>query len=235
MNTNYDIFLVRDISNDGQTIIGKSQSGTGGYNPAFVRGGKLYQLFNCGEEDWEDEKKNFNGGELLTIDADGNIYGAYMDAEATTKYFVYTADNKLVYYDNAYTCGTANGKKFASSEAGVPYLLDCSEDGSVVVGGDVVSFAGGMANCPSLSYDEKVVNSIDRLNQIKNNVSVDFTAGGVIYINGEYQKATVYDVAGQVVGKGGQGKAFNMDGKASRVYIVKVQTSNGTKTFKVAR
>ena len=233
-DVNYDIFLVRDISNDGKTIIGKSQSGTGGYYPAFDRNGKLYQLFNCGEEDWADEEKNFNGGELWTIDAAGNMYGGYVDAEGTTKYFVYTVDGKLEYVANPSTCGTADGKRFSSSDAGLPYLLDCSEDGNVVVGGALTEAPGGAANCPALSYTDKVVNSVDRLDKIAKNVSVELTKGGTLYVNGEYQKASVYNAAGQLVAEGRQGKALHLGG-ANSAYIVKVLTADGSKTFKIAK
>ena len=66
-------------------------------------------------------------------------------------------------------------------------------------------------------------------------MSVSFAGGNTLFVNGEYDKATIYNAAGAVVAEGRQGKAFNMAGKAAGTYIVKVDTANGMKTFKVAK
>ena len=50
-------FFVRDISDDGKTIVGLNVAGSGGFNPAFIRDGELIQLFNCGEEDMAKKRK----------------------------------------------------------------------------------------------------------------------------------------------------------------------------------
>ncbi len=232
---NYVQFLVRDISNDGSTVVGVNIAGTGAFNPAFVRDGKLVQLFNCGEESDPDETKNFNGGQIMTIDANGNMYGYYVDASAITKGFVYTSGGKLEWTDNIYSCASKDGVRFASSDKGLPSVLDCSEDGYVVVGAGIGANDLGQYNYPVLTYSDKATSSVDRLEAIRANVGVSFGNGGMLYVNGEYHKATVYNASGSVVAEGGQGKAFNLGANASGVYVVKVETASGLKTFKVAR
>ncbi len=241
---NYNSFLVYDISNDGKTVVGMNMAGSGGFNPAFVRNGKLIQLFDCGEEasydDYDDETGeepdvNFNGGVIQSIDANGNMYGYYVTSEDENTYFIYTAEGKLEYTDNMYTCATKEGVKYLSASNGLNPLWDCSEDGTVLVGGGVGSLGFGAYNYPALAYVDDPSSAIDRVQSIRSNVGVKLTEGGALFVTGEYNKATIYNAAGAVVAEGGQGKAFNMAGKAAGAYIVKVDTANGTKTFKVAK
>lgn len=240
----YTQFLVYDISNDGQTIVGMNMAGCGGFNPAFVRNGKLIQLFDCGEEasydDYDDESGeepdvNFNGGVIQSIDANGNMYGYYVTAEDEYTYFIYTAEGKLEYTDNMYTCATKDGTKYLSASNGLNPLWDCSEDGTVLVGAGVGSMGFGSYNYPALAYVDNTSSAIDRVQAIRSDVGVSFAGGNTLFVNGEYDKATVYNAAGAVVAEGCQGKAFNMAGKAAGTYIVKVETANGTRTFKVAK
>ena len=81
---------LRDISNDGRTLVGLNVSGRGGFNPAFIRDGVLVQLFECGEEDSPEEEVNFNGGYIQTIDANGNMYGYYADPNNIPYFFTFT-------------------------------------------------------------------------------------------------------------------------------------------------
>ena len=41
-------FVVYDITDDGKTVVGVNTAGTGGQNPAFLRDGKMWQIFDCG-------------------------------------------------------------------------------------------------------------------------------------------------------------------------------------------
>ena len=66
------------------------------------------------------------------------MYGYYVDADAMQMNFVYTADGKLEYTDDFYTCG-ANGKRISSMEQGLNPAYCCSADGKVVAGGGVTS------------------------------------------------------------------------------------------------
>lgn len=231
---NYNNFLVHDISNDGQTVVGMNVAGSGGFNPAFVRDGKLVQLFDCGEEGDPEEEINFNGGHIMNIDANGNMYGYYQDNNNNTKYFVYTADGKLEYYDDFYICATKDGEKFSAYDV-LTTLYDCSEDGNVVVGAGVGASELSQYNYPILAYKDNATTGVDRLAVIASNVSAKIMKGGMLYVNGEYTKATVYNAAGTLVGAIGQGQALNMGGNAAGTYIVKVDTPAGVKTFKVLR
>lgn len=231
-------FFVRDISDDGKTIVGLNVAGSGGFNPAFIRDGELVQLFNCGdEEDYEGEDEtttvNFNGGTLLTIDAEGNMYGYYVDADANQMYFVYTADGKLEYTDDFYTCG-ANGKRFSSMEQGLNPAYCCSADGKVVAGGGVTSDGQVEFNYPAICYDESVT-SVKTIDSIRKDVNVRFSGRNFVYITGEYSSADVYAADGTLVSRVGQGTPVNLSGRSAGTYVVKVQTADGVKTFKVAK
>ena len=69
----YNVFYVYGLSEDGKTIVGMNTSATGGFNPAFIRDGRLVQLFDCADPD----TPSFDGGICNNIDAAGNIYGYF--------------------------------------------------------------------------------------------------------------------------------------------------------------
>lgn len=225
----YTTFFVWDISNDGNTIAGVNTSATGGQNPAFIRDGKLMQLFDCAN----DNTYTFNGGICNSIDGNGNIYGYFQDDDMNTKYFVYTADGKLEYVSTQLICGDINGNRYSQSTGSLPYTLDCSEDGKVIVGGSMVAMGFGTANAPALLVDV-TPSGVDRIDAIRGTVDIDYT-GGMLYVNGEYTRADIYSAQGSLIDTGGQGKAFNLSSQPAGAYIVKVTTADGTKTFKVAR
>lgn len=225
----YTTFFVWDISNDGNTIAGVNTAATGGQNPAFIRDGKLMQLFDCAN----DNTYTFNGGICNSIDGNGNIYGYFQDDDMNTKYFVYTADGKLEYVSTQLICGDINGNRYSQSTGSLPYTLDCSEDGKVIVGGSMVAMGFGTANAPALLVDV-TPSGVDRIDAIRGTVDIDYT-GGMLYVNGEYTRADIYSAQGSLIYTGGQGKAFNLGSQPAGAYIVKVTTADGTKTFKVAR
>lgn len=233
-------FLVNDVSDDGKTIVGVNVAGTGGFNPAFIRDGELVQLFNCGEEEdnegeEEDETTNFNGGHIFSIDAEGNMYGYYVDAENNNLFFVYTADGKLEYTDDLYTCG-ANGKRFKRAEQGLNPAYCCSADGKVIAGGGMATdeITGYDYNYPIICYDEAVT-SVNKIDNIRKDVNVKFAGRNLVYITGEYSSADVYAADGTLVSRVGQGTPVNLSGCSAGTYVVKVQTADGEKTFKVAK
>lgn len=223
----FNTFFVYDISNDGRTIVGVNTSDTGGQNPAFIRDGQLVQLYDCNNE----AKHTFNGGICNSIDAAGNIYGYFQDDDAQFTYFIYTADGKLEFADNMVTCGTKDGQKFTQSTGSLTYTLDCSEDGSVIVGGTLESMGFDVCNGPAVLYNPDAT-GISRPEAIARNVSVN-SRGGILVVNGEYSRADVYTATGALIATGGQGKVFNIGGQPAGAYIVKVATADGTRSFKV--
>lgn len=232
-------FFVRDISDDGKTIVGQNTAGCGGFNPAFIRDGELVQLFNCGEEDNGEEEegeehieRNFNGGTILSIDGEGNMYGYYADAAELVHPFIFTNDNKLVYVDEIFTCGGGD-KKIAQTE--LHPAMCCSNDGKVIAGGGLGSDPNhGSYNYPVIKY-ESDVNAVKNIENIRNHVSISYAGGNLVYINGEYTSAKVYAANGTLVATVAQGTPANLAGKAAGTYIVKVETAKGEKTFKVAK
>ncbi len=145
-------FVVYDISDDGKTIAGVNFAESGGQNPAFIRDGKLYQFFDCGEEMTPIEERNFNGGMITSIDSNGNMYGYYVDDEAVMHYFQYTADNKFVMLDEMVIAVAANGTKLTKN-VDLYSPLDISNDGSVIVGGGTTTLMGAVVNAPELLWD----------------------------------------------------------------------------------
>ena len=232
-------FFVRDISDDGKTIVGLNVAGCGGFNPAFIRDGELVQLFNCGEEytgeeeESEDqEETNYNGGTILSIDGEGNMYGYYVDAAGIVNPFIFTNDDKLVYVDEIFTCG-GGGKQIAQTDL-YPAMC-CSNDGKVIAGGGLTGDGSGVTwNYPVIKY-ESDVNAVKNIENIRNHVSISYAGGNLVYINGEYTSAKVYAANGALVATVAQGTPGNLAGQAAGTYIVKVETAKGEKTFKVVK
>lgn len=241
---NYKSFHVYDISRDGSMIVGVNTAASGGQNPALidVNNRKLIQLFDCGEHGvTEYELLNFNGGICNSIDANNNVYGYYVDYDYSVKYFVYTAEGELIYYDDWYVCGTADGEKITQSIDGIAYVQDCSDDGSVIGGGGVTVLSTGLSvNYPLICVNETTeegddATAISRLDAIKNNVGISYNRGSVLYINGQYRQADLFDTSGSLVATGKQGKTFDTGSLPSGTYVVKVTTDEGTKTYKIYR
>lgn len=239
-SVNYNSFMTYDITQDGSTIVGMNVSGCGGFNPAFIRDGKLYQIIDCGEEasyeETDEPDVNFNGGILISADAYNNFYGYYQESDGYTyKYFMFTNDNKLVYLDNPIITADKSGKQYAKSTAGISYVMSVSDDGSVIAGGGVGSDGIEQYNTPAVAYTTGSSDGIALAKAENEAVKLDYRQGGNLYVNGLYRRASIYNAAGKLVAQGGQGHAFNLSAKAGGVYVVKVETAQGVKTFKLAR
>lgn len=232
----YQSFFVYDISRDGSMICGANTAASGGQNPAIIKDGVLMQLFDCGEYGVTDyDYLNFNGGVCNSIDANGNVYGYYVDYDATVKYFVYTNEGALVYYDNWYVCGDMYGNKMPQTIGDITYVQDCSDDGTIIVGGGATTTGTGASVNYPMAMTDFDISGIDRVENIKKNVGISYNRGGTLYINGEYTTAEVFDASGKVIASGKQGKSFNTGGLPTGTYIVRVNTANGTNTYKIIR
>lgn len=239
-DVNYKSFLVRDISDDGKTVVGMNVSWRGGFNPAFMRDGKLYQIFSCGEEGEPDEDANFNGGTILTIDANGNMYGYYMDGEGDTKYFVFTFNEetvKLEYVNEPVVCADKDGNRFGAYDKGLSPVSDCSKDGKVIVGAGVGDLGFGQYNYPKLV----IAGEASGISEVqagqagdKAGVGINFD-GNTIRVKGDWLYANVYTASGTLVDGGNRGSSFNIGRYPAGTYIVKVATMNGIQSFKVAK
>lgn len=231
---NYKSFIVYDISRDGTTICGANTAASGGQNPAIIKDGVLIQLFDCGEYGVTDVV-NFNGGVCNKIDANGNVYGYYVDENAAVNYFVYTADGSLVYYDEWYITGTADGDFVTQSNEYISYVQDASDDGIVVVGGGVTVLShGASVNYPiAMVYDNGT--GIDRLTMIKNATGISYERGGNLYVNGLYSTAEIFSASGTKIASGTQGRSFDTSAMPAGTYIVRVTTDKGVNTYKFVR
>ncbi len=235
-------FYVYGISEDGSTVVGVNTAENGGQNPAYIKDGKLYNVFSCDDP----ETNTFNGGILCSIDAEGNMYGYFLDENDTYKYFSVKADGSIVYFDQLVTCAGGgykfgpyvaydeNGEAQAVPAGGMYSLLDCSTDGKVLAGGETINIGFGVVSCPAMIVS-KGATGISKPEAVKSDVSIDYRKGGTLYVNGEYNSAEIYGVGGNLVMKGGQGEAFNLSSLPSGTYVVKVSYNGGSKTFKVLR
>lgn len=235
-------FYVYGISEDGNTVVGVNTAENGGQNPAYIKDGKLYNVFSCDDP----ETNTFNGGILCSIDAEGNMYGYFLDGNDTYKYFSVKADGSIVYFDQLVTCAgggykfgpyvayNENGEAQAVPAGGMYSLLDCSTDGKVLAGGETINIGFGVVICPAMIVS-KGATGISKPEAVKSDVSIDYRKGGTLYVNGEYNSAEIYGVGGNLVMKGGQGEAFNLSSLPSGTYVVKVSYNGGSKTFKVLR
>lgn len=231
---NYKSFLVYDISRDGTTICGVNTAASGGQNPAIIKDGALYQLFDCGEYGVTDVV-NFDGGICNKIDANGNVYGYFVDENGTLLYFVYTAEGKLVYYDEWYITGTADGEFITQSNDYIPYVLDASDDGLVIAGGGTTTLSyGADVNYPLLIvYNDDT--GIDQLTTIKNSTGISYERGGNLYVKGVYNTAEIFSASGAKIASGRQGHSFDTSAMPSGTYVVRVTTDEGVSTYKFVR
>lgn len=223
-------FQVYDISNDGSTIVGMNVADCGGFNPAIIKNGELINIFSCDSEN-EDER-NFNGGVANSIDANGNVYGYFCDQENIPQYFTYTADGKVNITESWNLCA-GGGRTFAQGDP-LPYVLDCSEDGTVVVGATVVSVGFGAAACPQVAvYNE--ANAIARPGAARGDISIRLKGDRTLDISGDYLRAEVYNAAGALTTSGQQGGSISLANAADGTYIVRVTTEKGVESFKIVK
>ncbi len=251
-------FMVWDISDDGRIICGMNTAGIGGQNPAFIRDGKLIELFDCGDERTEDTPEdvygNTAGGICNSIDNEGNIYGYYAESDGdymgATRYFVVPADcDFAVFLDPAYNnnmfpedywerdwyrCG-GNGRSYTNADSHLYSLIDCSDDGKVFVGGGMANLGFGIANTPQVCvYDEPLAPTSIR------NVSAALADQGVmmcgrsVVVKGKYEEALVTDAKGAIIAKAGQGQPIALP-EGNGMYVVSVKYADGMKSYKVAR
>lgn len=254
-------FMVWDISDDGSIICGMNTAGIGGHNPAFIRDGQLIELFDCGDERTEetpdDVYGNTAGGLCNSIDNLGNIYGYYTEpfdeynyidsyfvVPADCDYAVFLGDDynndafPLSYWtDNWYVCG-GNGKRYTRGDSHLVSLLDCSNDGKVLVGGGMFDLGYGIANIPQLTvFDEAQAPdevSLRRVDDALNAQGVSFNGRSVI-VKGVYEQASIFDANGSLVAQAGQGQPIALSDAKRGVYMVSVKYADGTHTFKITK
>lgn len=252
-------FMVWDISDDGSIICGGNTAGIGGHNPAFIRDGKLYELFQCGDERTEDTPDdvygNTEGGICNSIDNEGNIYGYYTEPydeySFVNNYFVVPAGcDYAVFLDPEYgndnfpedywtmqwyVCG-GNGRHYTCDDSQLYSLLDCSDDGKVFVGGGIYNLGFGITNDPQLTvYDEPLAPTPMGIRSVGDALQaqgVSFSGHSII-VKGVYREAVVYDAQGALIARAGQGQPIHVD--ASGVYLVRVTYADGMHTYRVKK
>lgn len=221
-------FQVYDISDDGSIIVGMNQAENGGSNPAIIKDGRLINIFECSEEE---DNQNFYGGHCSSIDKDGNVYGYFAEADGSVKYFIYTPDGETKVQNASLACGSG-GKTYGMGDL-LYSALDCSDDGNVVVGFTAVSIGFGAGMAPQVAVYSSG-SGIAGTSVDGGEVNVSWR-GGALNISGDYSRAEVYSAAGALVASGSQSDASGVSALAGGTYIIKVTTETGVKSFKIMR
>lgn len=252
-------FMVWDISDDGRTLVGMNVAGIGGQNPAIIRDGKLIELFDCGEERTfdtpDDVYGNTEGGICNSIDNQGNVYGYFVepldDYTSTIFYFIVPADCDYAIFlnegytdvdfpneywqDSWYRCG-GNGMHYSNEDSHLLNLLDCSDDGRVMVGGGAANLGFGIANIPQVCvFDEPLCPGDVRLEAVKEATKAHgISVGGrSVIVKGVYTSASIFDAKGNLVVSGGQGQPLALP-EGHGVYVINVKYTDGTKSYRFA-
>lgn len=227
-------FFGRCITPDGKTYAGLNTAGCGGFNPAFVRDGKLYQIYDCGEAyDGFNEKPNFNGGCIYNADANGNLYGFYEHADKTITYFMMSANNRLSILSDASLCADKRGTRYPLEYQGMFPMWDCDDEGTVFVGAGTAVVQELTYNYPICATDDSGL-GITKPADNRDCVSMQY-ADNKIRLSGTYVAANVFNASGKLVRTVGNGSVIDLSAMPAGTYMVKVATPMGIKTFKVAR
>ncbi len=182
---------------------------------------------------------NFEGGVIWQIDKKGNMYGYYVlnpkedEEKGEMKNFKLTTDNKIEYL-NKMVYAVTNEGNYITTACGMSYPQAASADGKVIVGGGVTTVFGSMVNTPEVLYDPNYVDGIDGITS-ENKLGVDYRSCGTLFVDGQYNSAELYSVSGALLDSGKQGKVFSLANRANGTYIVKVNTGEGVKSFKVVK
>ena len=224
-------FFGRCITPDGKTYAGLNIAGSGGFNPAFVRDGILYQIYDCGEE--EDEVKNFNGGCIYNSDAKGNLYGYYQQASGDITYFMISPSDRLSVLTDETLCADAAGNRYPISYQGMYPMCDCDDEGKVFVGAGTAIIRDMAYNYP-ICASENITDGIGKALNSNMGVSLDFD-GNKASIHGAYLAVSLYDASGKYLKSAGQRQAIDLSAMPAGTYVLRVATAAGVKTFKVAK
>ena len=224
-------FFGRCITPDGKTYAGLNISGCGGFNPAFVRDGILYQIYDCGEED--DDVKNFNGGCIYNSDAKGNLYGYFQLANGDLTYFMVSPNDRLSILTEETLCADAAGNRYPISYKTMYPMWDCDDEGKVFVGAGTAIAGDTPYNYP-MCASEDVTDGIGTAQNPNMGVSLDFDGNKAI-VRGAYLAVSLYDASGKYLKSVGQRQAIDFSAMPAGTYILRVATAAGVKTFKVAK
>lgn len=254
-------FVMQDMSDDGNIIVGFAESEWGDRIPTVIENGTLKKLIEVGEPS---EREYFVEGMCWRINADGNVAGYLQDADGLMYGFIYDTTNgmkRITEYDQLATAalnsdlvfgitgatyGTAiviTGGKTTSLEEYVGLetdkiigtVMDVSKDGKVIVGAGLVASEMGIYNVPyAIELSEGIASSID--NGVADKVNARVDSKGMLFVTGVYDEVEVYAVSGsRMLKSSAQGGMFDVSSFAPGVYVVKVLSGNTTSTFKVMK
>ena len=132
-------------------------------------------------------------------------------------------------------CADKDGNLVTLNFDGLSNAQDCSEDGSLIAGGCPLVTEFGVLNAPALLWDSnRYTSAIERPNANNTKIAIDYRCGE-LFVDGVYHEASIYDASGKLIDSGRQGKSFNMNKLPAGVYIVKVNSAEGTQSFKLNR
>ncbi len=256
-------FIPYDMSQDGSIITGVAYSKRGEDLPAIIRDGKLEYLaapvllWDEAGSRWIEEGFETEGGPeyfwgngcVNCIDNDMNIYYFYSDGYGIFHSCVKNLiTGEMKEFEQPVSCGT-NGWILGVSELGgygnsvviegtqvdiseLNSVLNVSNDGKVLAGCGVAQ-----NEIEAYAYPELIVLSDSPLAAVKKvnfNAPKVTLANNLLTIAGEYDKAEVYNVAGQLVATV-NGSHLDINNFATGLYIVKVMVGDQTNSYKVMK
>lgn len=156
-----------------------------------------------------------DGSVITTVDNNGVAYGSSSLMGNPAKY----EDGVMTQLNDIYDWGEV-------SESYLSTIFACSEDGSVLGGIAMTSFAFGPLQIPAIL----VTGETGDVKSIKNNKNTVVMTNGCVYINGEYNNARVYNMQGVLAAEATQGN-IDLNQVPAGIYIVNVDGNS----FKVVK
>ncbi len=257
-------FIPYDMTDDGSIIVGMAENERGEQLPAMYRDGEfeflegptLVWVEEKGryvEYDADGNEVDFfwDGGIANCIDDDLKVYYYYIDGWQTLRGVVLdlTTNYKEVYEDQIVTCGTRGVVLgLASSMYGPAAIIDggvagtdvsklasvgcVSDDGTVLAGSGIGSAMGEVYSCPALLVlSESIYGSVAGLQLQQLAVA---KRGDNVVITGDYDKAEMYDVAGNKVATI-SGGSLDVSGYGAGLYLVRVSKGSDVKVTKILK
>lgn len=257
-------FVVQDVSNDGNLIVGFAESEWGDRLPAVVENGTLKKLYDVTAT--PSEREFFAEGMCWRIDAHNNVVGYLQDVDGVMYGFIYNAESGMKYITEVGQVASAslNSNLVFGATAGGGYgtatvitggktvdlkeylniesdktlgtVMDVSADGKVIVGAGLWASDYGLFNVPFVIEVPEGITAGIGSNATAEKVNARVDSYGTLFVTGVYDDVEVYGVSGsRMLKSSAQGGIFDMSSFAPGVYVVKVASGNNISTFKVMK
>lgn len=256
-------FIVQDVSNDGNLIVGFAESEWGDRLPAVIENGTLKKLYDVAPPT---EREFFAEGMCWRIDAHNNVVGYLQDVDGNLYGFIYNAESGMKYITEVGQVASAslNSNLVFGATAGGGYgtatvitggktadlkeylnidsdkmlgtVMDVSADGKVIVGAGIWASEMGPLNVPFVIEVPEGITAGIGSNAMAEKVNARVDSYGTLFVTGVYDEVEVYGISGsRMLKSSAQGGIFDMSSFVPGVYVVKVVSGQNISTFKVMK